>query len=48
MSKIMYSQKVVKSGVPERVSVSCPTCVTRHDLPKIICDTEAGTEVSNL
>ena len=24
-----------KSGVPERVSISCPTCVIRHDLPQI-------------
>ena len=23
--------KVVKSGVPERVSISCLTCGTRHD-----------------
>ena len=25
--------KGVKSGIPERVSISCPTCDTRHDLP---------------
>ena len=25
-------QKGVKSGVPERVSISCPTYGTRHDL----------------
>ena len=31
----MNSPKGVKSGVPERVSISCPTCGTRHDLPKI-------------
>ena len=31
----MNSQKGVKSGVPERASISCPTCGTRHDLPKI-------------
>ena len=37
MSKIMNSPKArgVESGVPERVSISCPTCGTRHDLPKI-------------
>ena len=34
MSKIMNSPKGVKSDVPERVSHSCPTCGTRHDLPK--------------
>ena len=31
MGKIMNSPKGVKSGVPERVSISCPTCGTRHD-----------------
>ena len=35
MSKIMNSPKGVKSGVPERVSIYCPTCGTRHDLHKI-------------
>ena len=34
MSKIMKSPKGVKSGVSERVSISCPTCGTRHDLLK--------------
>ena len=34
MNKIMNSPKGVKSGVPERVSHSCPTCGTRHDLLK--------------
>ena len=34
MSTIMNSPKGVKSGVPERVSNSCPTCGTRHDLLK--------------
>ena len=45
--------EIMKLSVPERVSISCPTCGTRHDLPQItvtvsepfnICD----TEVSNL
>ena len=31
----MNSPKGVKSGVPERVSISCPTRGTRHDLPQI-------------
>ena len=35
MGEIMNSPKGVKSGVPERVSSSCPTCGTRHDLPLI-------------
>ena len=30
----MNSEGGVKSGVPERVSISCPTWGTRHDLPK--------------
>ena len=30
MSKIMKSPKGVKSSVPERVSISCPTCGTRY------------------
>ena len=30
----MNSPKGVKSGVPEEVSISCPTCGTRHDLIK--------------
>ena len=34
MSKIMNSANGVKSYVLERVSISCPTCCTRHDLPK--------------
>ena len=34
MGEIMNSPKGVKSGVPERVSISCPTCGTRHDLHK--------------
>ena len=33
--KIMKSTKGVKSGVPERVSISCPTCGTR-DMMKYI------------
>ena len=33
MGDIMNSPKGVKSGVPERVRISCPTCGTRHDLP---------------
>ena len=31
MGEIMNSPTGVKSGVPERVSISCPTCATRHD-----------------
>ena len=31
----MNSPKGVKSGVPERVSISRPTIGTRHDLRKI-------------
>ena len=31
----MNSPKEVKSGFPERVSISCPTCGTRHDLQQI-------------
>ena len=34
MGEIMNSPKGVKSGVPERVNISCPTCGTRHDLTK--------------
>ena len=33
--EIMNFPKGVKSGVPERVSISYPTCGTRHDLSKI-------------
>ena len=32
MGEIINSPKGVKSGVPERVSISCPTRGTRHDL----------------
>ena len=35
MGEIMNSPKGVKSGVPETVSICCPTCGTRHDLLKI-------------
>ena len=35
MGEIMNSPKGVKSGVPERVSISSPTYGTRHDLHKI-------------
>ena len=31
----MNSPKGVRSGGPKRVSISCPTCGTRHDLHKI-------------
>ena len=31
----MNSPKGVKTGVPERVSISCPTCGIRNDLPQI-------------
>ena len=34
MGEIMNSPKGVKSDVPERVSISCPICGTRHALPK--------------
>ena len=33
MGEIMNSPKGVKPGVPVRVSISCPTCGTRNDLP---------------
>ena len=33
MGKIMNSPKGMKSGTPERVSISCPTYGTHHDLP---------------
>ena len=32
MGEVMKSPKGVKTGVPERVIISCPTCGTRHDL----------------
>ena len=32
MGEIMKSPNGVKSGMPDRVSISCPTCGTRHDL----------------
>ena len=35
MGETMNSPKGVKSGVPERVSISCPTCGTRHDSRKL-------------
>ena len=35
MGAIINSPKGVKSGVPERVSISCPTCGTRDNLLKI-------------
>ena len=35
MGEIMNSPKEVKSGVPDRVCMSCPTCGTLHDLHKI-------------
>ena len=34
MGEIMNSPKGVKSCVQERVSISCPTCGTRHGLQK--------------
>ena len=34
MGEIMNSPKGVKSCVPEKVIISCPTCGTRHYLPK--------------
>ena len=39
MGEIMNYPKGVKSGVPEIVSISCPTCDTRIDSRKIICHT---------
>ena len=36
----MNTRKEVKSAVPERVSVSCPTCGTRHNLQFTYQDTE--------
>ena len=48
----MNSTTGVKSGVPTTVSISCPTCGTRHDLPLITHNqsyvTVSDTEVSNL
>ena len=35
MGEIMNSPKGVISGVPERVSISCSTCGTHHDLLKL-------------
>ena len=35
MGETMNSPKGVKSCVPERVSIFCPTCGTRYDLHKI-------------
>ena len=35
MGEIMNSTNGVKSDVPERVSISCPTYGTRYDLPRI-------------
>ena len=48
MGEIMNFLTGVKLCVPERVSISCPTCGTRHDLAILlvtvsdICDTEAS------
>ena len=46
MSKIMNSPMGVKSGVPERVSISCPTSGTHHDLPKITGNQSYATDHS--
>ena len=35
MGEIKNPPKGVKSDVPEGVSISCPTCDTRHDLRQI-------------
>ena len=35
MGEIMNSPKGVKSGMPERVRISCSTCGTHHDYPQI-------------
>ena len=36
MGEILNSPNGVKSGIPERVSISFPTCGTRHDSLKIV------------
>ena len=35
MGELMISPKGVKSGVPEIVSISCPSCGTCHNLPQL-------------
>ena len=35
MGEIMNPLKGVQSGVPERVTIPCPTCGTGHDVHKI-------------
>ena len=50
--------EIMKSGIPERVGISCPTCGTRHDLSQITGNQPyvtvnkpfniCDTEVSNL
>ena len=37
----------VKSGVPERVSISCPTCGTCHDLRQITVNQSYATYLVN-
>ena len=48
MDEIMNSQEGVKSGVPERVSISSPTCGTRHDSPKITINQSYITVVEQI
>ena len=57
MGEIMNSPKGVKSDVPERVSISCPTCGIRHELQLETSDMSqlvnkpfnlCDTQVSNL
>ena len=43
----MNSPKVLKSVVPERVSISCPTCGTRHDL-RILTGKQSHVTVNEL
>ena len=44
MGEIMNFTKGVKSGVPERVSITCPTCGTHHDLSHITGTTSKTQE----
>ena len=46
MGEIMNFPKGLKSGVPERVSMSCPTCDTRDDSPKQL-ETSHMSELEN-
>ena len=55
MGEIINSPNGVKSGLPQRVSISCTTYGTRHDLHQITGNqlvnkpfNRCDTEVSNL